>query len=109
MSAIIFLLILTTIAQTFFCHFSLWIIIIIIDRLLFACRIVGATFKVKSLAIAECVAFGAMVLFNMMFSGDDFPWLRVLLFLLFSAISILLMFIDDVFYVYVIEDDDENT
>lgn len=107
MSVIIFLLILCSIAQFVFCHFSLWVIIVLIDRLLFACRIVGATFKVKSLAICEGVALGAMVLFNMMFASESFPWLRILLFAVFSSLSVLLMYIDDVFYVYVVEDDDE--
>lgn len=108
MSVIIFLLLLVTISQAVLCHFSLWLIIVVIDRLLFTCRIVGATFKVKSLAISECVALSAMVLFNMLFAGDSFPWIRILLFALFSALSVMLMYIDDIWFVYVIEDDTED-
>lgn len=108
MSVIIVLLILTTVAQTVLCHFSLWILMVIIDRLLFMCRAIGATFKVKSLTICEGVALGAMVLFNMMFAADNFPWIRILLFAVFSIVSVILMYIDDIFYVYVIEDAEDE-
>ena len=92
--------------QLIFCNFSLWWLISLVCNLLFTCRIVGATFKVKNLAIADGVAVGAMLIFNMMFSGEAFPWKRFLLFTLFTLISVGVMFIDEIFYVYVIEDED---
>lgn len=106
MTWIIITLWLITAIQLIVCHFSLWWIIALICRILFTFRIVGATFKVRNLAIGEAVAFGAMVIFNMMFAGETFPWLRLLLFALLSLISVALMFIDDIFYVYVIEDEE---
>ena len=107
MNIIIALLIVATVAQAVVCHVTLWWFIALICRLLFCCRIIGATFKVKKLAIGEGVAFGAMVVWNMLFSGDGMPWLRILLFLLFSLVSVDLMILNDILYVYVIEDDDE--
>lgn len=107
MNAIIIAIIVFTILQVVVCKFSLWWLIALVCRLLFACRIVGATIKVKNLCIGEAVAFGAMFIFNMMFSGDSFPWLKLFLFLLMSAICCFLMFLDDILYVYVIEDDED--
>lgn len=107
MNTIIVLLIFTTLAQLAVCRISLWWFIALICRLLFCCRIIGATFKVRKLAIGEGVAFIAMVLWNMLFSRGGFPWLKILLFLLFSLVSVGLMLLDDILYVYVIEDDDE--
>ena len=105
MNAIIVILIIDTIIQLLACKFSLWWLISLICRLLFCCRIVGATFKVKSLSIGEIVAFCSMFLFNMLFAKNGMPWLRILLNLLFSGIAIILMYLDDLLYVYVIEDE----
>ena len=107
MNAIIVIMLFVTIAQGIVCHFSLWYFIAIICRLLFCCRIIGATFKVRKLAIGEGIAFVAMFLWNMLFSSNGFPWLKIMFFLLFSLISVGLMILDDILYVYVIEDDDE--
>lgn len=106
MSVIIFLIIVITILQLIVCHVSLWWIIGLVCRCLFCCRIIGATFKVKNLAIGEAVAFGSMLLFNILFSKDGMPWLRLLAFLLMSAGVVILEYLDDILYVYVIEDDE---
>lgn len=108
MNAIIIVVIITTILQLLFCHFSLWWIIALIARVLFSLRIVGATFKVKHLAVVEGVAFICMLLFNMLFKKGAVPWGRLGLFLLFSAIAVGVMFLDDILYVYVIDDDEED-
>ena len=107
MSWIIILLIIDTVLQLILCHFSLWWIIALIVRLLFCLRIVGATLKVKNLAIGEIVAFACMLLFNMLFAKNALPILRLLMFAFFSGISCLLMFLDDILYVYVTEDDED--
>jgi hypothetical protein len=108
MNAIIVLLIIDTIIQLITCHFTLWWLISFVCRLLFCCRIVGATFKVKKLAIGELVAFGCMLLFNMLFAKNGIPWIRLILTLLFSAIAVGLEYLDDLMYVYVIEDEDDE-
>lgn len=108
MNIIIVLLIIDTVLQLIFCKFSLWWLISLICRLLFCCRIIGATLKVKSLSIGEIVAFSSMFLFNMLFSKDGMPWGRIGLNLLFSLVAMLLMYLDDLMYVYVIEDEEED-
>ena len=108
MNIIIALICIDTIVQLFVCHFSLWWIIAFVCRLLFCCRIIGATFKVKNLAIGECVAFAAMLIFNMLFHNEGLPWVRLLLFALFSALSIGLMFLDDALYVYIVKDVEDD-
>ena len=108
MLILIILMLLITVIQLFVCHFSLWWLIVVVDRLLFSLRIVGATFKVRTLNICEGVAFCAMLIFNMIFSKEGLPWLRLGVFLLLSAISCAIMIFDDMFYVYTVEDDDED-
>lgn len=105
MSFIIVLLIIITILQVILCKFSLWWIIALISRLLFCSRLIGATIKIKKLAIAEGIAFAAMLLFNWMFKGENgMPWIKLVAFLLFSLISVGLEYLDDILYVYVVED-----
>lgn len=109
MSPIIIILIIDTIAQVVFCHFSLWWIISLIARIAFCSRIIGATIKVKKLAIAEGIAFAAMFLFNWLFKGDNpMPWVKILLYFVFTAVAIGLEYLDDILYVYVIEDMEDN-
>ena len=108
MSVIIALIIIDTILQVIVCHFSLWWLVCLICRILFICRAVGVTFRIKKLAIGEAVAFGAMLLFNMFFASNGIHWGKIIFFLLFSIIAVGLEFLDDILYVYVIEDADED-
>lgn len=98
----------TTVIELFACHFSLWWILALIVRGLYSLRIVGATFKVKRLAITEMVAFGCMLLWNMLFSKENMPWLRLLLFLGCAVISCITMFIDDMYFVHVTLDAEDE-
>lgn len=71
---------------------------------MFMSRLIGATIKVKSLCISEGFAAGVIVLLNILSkNGFDIPLL--LLHLGMSALICLLMVIDDVFYLYVVEDE----
>lgn len=96
-----------TLIEMFVCHFTLWWVIAVIARLLFSLRLVGAVFKVKSLAITEGIAFGCMLVWNMLFAKDDMPWIRILLFLGFGLLCVGIMFIDDMTQVYVSIDEEE--
>lgn len=108
MSILLTILLVDTLLQLKFCHFSLWWLILFICRSLFALRIMGVTVKVKKLAIGEIVAFSSMLLFNLLFHKDGVPWLRIFLFLFFSLIAVGLEYLDDLLYVYVIEDVDDE-
>ena len=107
MNIFIALIMIISIVQLVACKLSLWWFVAVIVRTLFCLRIIGATFKVKKLCVVEGVAFACMLVWNMIFSKGSLPWLRLALFLLFSGLSCLLMFLDDLLYVYVIEDDEE--
>ena len=109
MNAIIILILVVTVLQLVVCKFSLWWLIAFICRMLFTLRIVGATFKVKTLAIGEAIAFASMLLWNMLFHKGNVPWGHLGLFALLSGLVCFLMFIDELFYVYIIEDDDDDT
>lgn len=107
MNVIIGVILGSTVLQLFVCKFSLWWIISVIARVLFSLRIIGATFQVKKLCIVEGVAVACAVLFNMIFKSDNVPWIRLLILAAFSLLNAFLMFLDDILYVYVIEDDEE--
>ena len=107
MNAIIISTIVLTLAQMIICKFSLWWLIALVARFLFCLRIIGATFKVKHLAIVEGVALALCLLYNMLFKKGAVPWLRIGLFTAISLICVGLMFLDDLLYVYVIEDEED--
>ena len=107
MNAIIISIIVLTLAQVIICHFSLWWFIALIARIMFSLRIIGATFKVKHLAIVEGVALAICLLYNTLFKKGAVPWLRIGLFAVISLICVGLMFLDDLLYVYVIEDEED--
>ena len=108
MNVLIALIIITTIVQLVVCHISLWWFIAVIARVLFCLRVIGATFKVRTLAIIEAVAAGSMLVYNMLVHKDNVPWLRMFEFIIFSGLCVLFMYLDDILYVYVIEDDDDD-
>lgn len=107
MNAIIALIIVNTIVELFVCKLSLWWFIALISRVLFCLRIVGATFKVKTLTIVEAVALAGVVLFEMIFHKGAIQWGKILAFAICGLLSCFLMWIDDLLYVYVIEDDED--
>ncbi len=108
MSLIIFLIIVDTLVQVKVCGFSLWWIICVVARILFCTRVIGVTFKVKKLAIAEGSAIGCMLIWNILFASKNFPWQRLLFFAAFVGVAIGLMLLDNMLYVYVVEDVDEE-
>lgn len=108
MNALIVILIIDTVLQLIICHFSLFWLIAFVVRLLFSMRIIGATFKVNHLCIAEAVALAFALLWHMIVHKGHIPWLNLLLFALFSAIACMIMFLDSIFYVYYTDDDDDT-
>lgn len=107
MNIIIALILIVTVGEVFVCHFTLWWLLALISRILFSLRIIGATIKIKTLCILEVIALASMLLFNMIFAKGHIPWLRIGLFALCMIICCGLMFIDDLLYVYVIEDEED--
>lgn len=108
MNAIIFFLLIDTIAQLLLCRFSLWWLVSLICRLLFCARIIGVLLKVKKLVIAEAFNFGAMFLYNALFHKNSMPWMSILAYLLMSLIAVGLEYLDDLLYVYTIEDVEDD-
>lgn len=97
-----------TLIELFVCHFTFWWMLAVIARLLFCLRIVGATFKVKRLAITEMIALACMLVWNMIFAKGYIPWLRIGFFLLFAVVSCVTMYIDDLYFVHVTLDEEEE-
>ena len=108
MSVIIALIGILTVVQLIVCHFSLWWLIALICRGAFCLRIIGATFKVRSFAIGEGVAFALMLLFYALFKKDAIPWVRIGIYALLTLSVLGLELLDGFLYVYTVEDDDES-
>ncbi len=107
MLVILGLILLNTIAEFYFCHFSVWILIAIIGRILFSLRMIGVVVKIKTLLILEISAIVCKMIWDFLWKKGNIPWINIGLFILFGAISIGIMLIDNLFYVYVTEDDVE--
>lgn len=108
MNVFIAIILVVTVLQFIVCKLSLWWLICLIARALFCLRIIGATFNVKKLCITEGVSCACMLLFHMVFSKGEIPWVKILLFALFCVFSCVMMFLDDILYVYVVEEDDDE-
>lgn len=108
MSVIIALVIIATILQVIFCHFSLWWIIALICRIAFSMRVIGALFKLKSLMIGEGVAVALMLVYNAVMHKGEMPWARMGIFILITLIVAGLEALDTYMYVYDIEDYEEE-
>lgn len=98
---------LVTVIELFVCHFTLWWVIALVARVMFTLRLVGAIFKIKTLAIIEAIALGCMFIWNMLFAKDEFPWFRLIMFALFGLICVGIMFIDDLTEVYTSVDEED--
>lgn len=98
---------LVTIIELFVCHFTLWWVIALAARLMFSLRLVGATIKIKTLAIMEAIALGSMLVWNMIFAKDSLPWFRIIMFALFGLICVGIMFIDDMTEIYTSVDEED--
>lgn len=108
MIVILTLLTVLTVAEMFVCHFTLWWLIVLVDRGLFALRRIGAILPVKRLIITEGVAVFLMFLFHLLFSKGNIPWSRMLLTVLFNAVACGIMLWDSIFMVYDTVDIDEE-
>ena len=107
MSAIIVFIILGTIGQLFVCGFSLWYIISLICRIIFALRCMGIIFKTIPIFVGECVALATMIVWDFVIHKGSIPWLNILFTLLFTLFVVGLEWLDGVFYVYEVLDEDE--
>lgn len=108
MNLILFFIMLSTVLQVVLCKFSLWWFISLIVRILFMLRMIGITLKVKGLAIGEGVSVMLLIVFYMLFHGDNpINWGRLLLNIIFTGLCVLLMYLDDLLYVYTTEDADD--
>lgn len=99
---------LVTVIEVFVCHFTLWWLLAVISRVLFTLRLMGAVFRLKKLAILEAVAAGSMIIWNMMFAKGHVPWFRILMFIIFGLVCVVIMLIDDITEVYVSVDEEEE-
>ena len=96
-----------TAIELFVCHFTLWWVIALVARAMFSLRLLGAVFKIKTLAITEGVALGCMLVWNMIFAKSSMPWLRIIMFAIFGLVCVGIMIIDDITEVYVSVDEED--
>lgn len=107
MSAIIVLIILTTLCQLWFCGFSLWFFIGVICRVIFSLRCFGIIVKTRPILIGEAVAASFMLIWYFLFHKDAIPWITLLLNIVFAAMIAFFEWLDGMLYVYEIVDEDD--
>lgn len=107
MNLVFISIILVAVIQVFVCHMSFALLFGLIGRFLFLLRLLGTVIPVKVSMIFEgCDLF--IVFIVLIFSKHGVDWTNIGLTALFSAITILLYFIDNKFYLYVVEDDNNE-
>ena len=82
-------------------------IVMLVVRILFLLRMQGIVFKTKPLWITEGFVVGAQVVIGSISKGS-YDWLAFIVYSLLTAIVIGIEFVDDKFYVYTVEDDEEE-
>lgn len=94
------------VAKYIFCGFSFWILIDTVAVVLFCLRTVGATFRIKILAILHGVSICLWLLWTFMFGGWE-AWPQMLIYLGISAASCGIMLYED--FAFVIVEKDERS
>jgi hypothetical protein len=104
MSRIFFGEVLITVLQWVFCGPSLPALVATLGRIVFLMRIVGAVVNFK-ISVGIEIAGVALLAVWLVFTKSVIDWKEVLLFVLFSGMSVLLQLADDRMYLYITEDD----
>ena len=104
-------IIVCTLLQLFACRslkFAfLSLLIMLIVRILFLLRSQGIVFKTKPLWITEIFIVGAQVVLGSI-SKSQYNWIVFLLYTVITLTVIGIEYIDDKFYIYTVEDDEED-
>lgn len=87
-----------------FCGFSFWILIDSVAVLLFCLRTVGATFKIKVLAILHGVSMSIWLIWTFMFGGWE-KWPQMIEYLIGSLATCGIMLYEDFAFVIVEKDE----
>ena len=107
MYATLLVITIVTLIELIITKFSLWFIIALIARLMFAARFVGAMFKQKHMCTLEGVAIACNLVWNMVMNKGHVNWVRILIFVICAALCIITELYDNSKYVYTTEDDEE--
>lgn len=97
----------SAIAEVLICGISLMTLFTLIPCVLLGLRIVGTVVKPTTLAVLEFVGLGTWLVWRAFIRGN-FELLAFLVFILCVFVRIIIYFVDDDKYVYVVEDDEES-
>ena len=107
MTLILIVIIVATIAEIIICHFSFWLFLSLIGRVIFSLRSIGAVMKVRISWILEGVGLGLMLLWDLLFHKGAVPWKNIGIFALFAIAICICEGVDEMMFVYVTEDDED--
>lgn len=99
-------IIINTVLQVSITHFRWTMLFSIVGRVLFLLRLVGCIIPSK-VSMGFEIAHGFFIVLGIIFSKSELEWGSILLTALFCAITCLLYFIDDTFYLYITRDEEE--
>lgn len=107
MTGIIITLTILTVGQLIVCGFSLWWLLAFIARLLFSMRAIGAIVKAKYTFILEGVAVVIMLLWKAMYHSKGWGIKEILVTIVAAVICCVIVAVDNILYVYVVEDEED--
>lgn len=103
-------ILLVTVFQWLFTHSMSWFflsfLVSLISRGLFLSRMIGASISASVLIKVELASIVLLLVCSVVGKSKDI--LDIIIYILLSIVSCLFMFIDDKFYLYIVEDDKEE-
>lgn len=106
MTATAIVIVILTIVQLVLCHFSFWWFLSLVARLLFLLRFMGVLLKTKYTFIMEGISIAIMLIWRSIYHSQGWQLKNMLITVIITAICVLTVVIDDINYVYVIEEDE---
>lgn len=100
-------IIILTAGQWAACGFGFGLLISTIGRLIFLGRLLGSVVPIKTLAGFEVADLFCLLLY-LVFTKSPINWVDTVLTVVFCAVICLLYFIDDRFYLYIVEEEKEE-
>lgn len=107
MNLVFISIIVTTVAQRVLLGFSWLMIFSYLGRIIFLTRVIGAVVSYKVSCAFEAIHMG-FVLLNIIMNGIPQDWPGVVIDLLLCCFVVVLMFIDNALYLYVVVDDEDG-
>lgn len=107
MTGILITIATVTVSQLLLCGFSFWWLLAFIARTMFSMRAIGALIKIEYTYILEGIAIAIMLLWKAMYHSKGWDIKEIIITLAAAVICCTIVTIDNILYVYVVEDEED--